>query len=107
MSKNTKLQGLLCTKNELTSLDLRKNTALEELYCSENKLTSLDVSKNTALSEVACTLGKLTAPALNALFKTLHDNYVKNGKKTIYIQENPGRFECNRSIAEAKGWTVH
>jgi len=104
LSKCTALQDLDCGMNQLTSLDLSKCTALRWLHCGGNELTSLDLSKNTALDEVACTLCKLNAPALNALFKTLHGN---SGKKTIYIQENPGRFECDRDIAEMKGWTVH
>ena len=54
LSKNTKLMGLNCDINPLKSLDLSQNTALTQLTCSENQLESLDLSQNTALTELNC-----------------------------------------------------
>ena len=46
----------------------------------------------------------ITASELNALFGILHNN---TGNKTISIYENPGAGDCDRSIAERKGWRVN
>ena len=101
VSKNTALKELYCGNNPLTSLDLSENTALIRLYCWNNPLTSLDLSENTALIELYCVGNQLTAPALNALFESLHSN---DGTKSIAIWDNPGASTCDQSIATNKGW---
>jgi hypothetical protein len=107
VSKNTALTHLIYSANEsgnkLSSLDVSKNIALTHLEIYGNQLSSLDVSKNTALTFLRFDRNKLTDKALNALFKTLHSNA---GEKTIYMGENPGTNDCDRSIATSKGWTV-
>ena len=55
------LKSLICSNNQLTSLDVHENTALEYLACTQNKLTSLDVSNNTALDELYCYRNQLTS----------------------------------------------
>jgi hypothetical protein len=109
VSKNMALTYLDCGENELTNLDVSKNTTLTHLYCSnyysDNKLTNLDVSKNTALIKLNCMSNQLDATALNALFRTLHNNTVSDSK-IIYILDNIGAYDCDRSLAENKGWTV-
>jgi len=35
------------------------------------------------------------------LFRSLHNNF---SNKSIYIIDNPGEKECDKSIAEKKGW---
>ena len=79
--------------------------ALTLLECNNNQLESLDVSGCTALWLLYCNNNLLDADALNALFGTLHDNDV--GQKYVYIRNNPGWYDCDRSIAEAKGWYVY
>ena len=104
VSRNTALTELLCNRNQLTNLDISKNTALTELYCGGNQLKILNVSKNTALTRLNCNSNQLlTGSALNALFETLHSN---TGEKIINIFDVPGANDCDRSIAERKGWTV-
>ena len=44
-----KLTSLEFEDNNLTKLDVSKNTKLESLVCCYNKLTKLDVSKNKKL----------------------------------------------------------
>ena len=104
VSKNTMLESLHCDNNPLTSLDVSNNTALITLECFNNQLASLDVSKNITLTKLWCINNELTASALNALFETLHGNHIET--KSIYISGNPGTDNCDRSIAENKGWTV-
>jgi len=105
VSKNTALTTLSCVGNHLTNLDVSKNIALDQLYCYMNRLTSLDVSKNVTLTALYCHFNNLTSFSLNALFATLQDNdnvtYYGTGSKYIVIDE----VECDRNIAENKGWT--
>jgi len=102
VSKNTELTELACFWGGLTSLDVSKNTALTVLGCQNNQLTNLDVSKNTALTILNCRNNQFSGSALNALFGTLHNNA---GDKYIIMDNNPGASDCDRSIAERKGWT--
>ena len=115
LSRNTELFEYYCNNNPLIKLDLSRNIALKSLSCSGNQLNELDVSKNTALIYLWCGNNQLTADALNHIFDTLHDNvvtvvHVDEGEqiatKTIHISNNPGTADCDRSIAERKGWAV-
>jgi len=106
ISKNSELSSMeCCGSKQITGLDLSKNPALEYFKCWSNKITSLDLSKNTKLVEAYCGINEMSADALNALLKSLHDNDV-NAKKIISIADNPGTDECDKSIAEKKGWIV-
>jgi len=103
VSNNIELKELYCPYNQLTSLDVSQNTKLKVLQFSDNKLTSMNLSPNIELKKLYCDNNQLTASALDALFETLHSN---QGDKSINISNNPGTADCNRSIAEGKGWTV-
>lgn len=62
VSKNLKLERLVCGWNQLTSLDITHNTKLKMLYCSGNfQLSELDISKNVELIEITAQHVKLTA----------------------------------------------
>ncbi len=50
----TALEELYCTKNYLTSLDLRENSALRVLDCEKNNLTKLKVNGCGRLEELYC-----------------------------------------------------
>jgi len=106
LSKNTELRILGCFGNDLTDLDVSNNTELVTLWCYSNQLSSLNFSFNSNLYFVNCHSNLLTSEALNALFETLHDNMFPGRIKIIYIGANPGTNDCNRSIAENKGWVV-
>ena len=104
------ITGLYCSHNQLTSLDVSNNTKLTNLVCVENQLTNLDMSFNTVLTWLDCRANNLSTAALNALFRTLHNNdvvYIQTGKKNIHIGNNPGTSDCNQNIAEEKGWEVN
>lgn len=61
VSKNIKLDTLICRNNQLTTLDVSQNTALTLLNCSYNQLTLLDVSGCTALRFLSCYDNQLTS----------------------------------------------
>ncbi|MBA7524899.1 hypothetical protein ES705_17044 [subsurface metagenome] len=58
VSNNTALKLLICRFNQLTTLDV--NTDLGQLICSNNQLTTLDVSNNTYLTLLDCSNNQLT-----------------------------------------------
>ena len=115
VTKNTVLTELNCSNNQLTSLDVSKNIALTDLVCNYNQLTILDVSKNSKLNILSCVRNKLTAAALDDLFGTLPylRGYDYGEVGGIYISTrndnpefgNPGIFDCDRSIAQKRGWS--
>ena len=55
----TALQGLHCSYNQLTALDVSGCTTLKELYCQNNRLTSLNVQGLTALQALDCNNNEL------------------------------------------------
>ena len=113
LSKIKTLKMLDCRNNKLTTLDVSANTALNRLECDLNQLTSLDVSKNISLSLLSCVGNQLSVNALNDLFRSLpHKRGLEyNEVGDIFIsfrnfgpRDNPGVLDCDRSIAEEKGW---
>jgi hypothetical protein len=48
-----------------------------------------------------CGDNQFNADALNALFSGLSTQ----SDRYIWIEDNPGRFTCDRSLATEKGWT--
>jgi Leucine-rich repeat (LRR) protein len=104
VSNNTELTELSCGNNRLTSLDISNNTALTRLDYESNQLTSLDVSNCTVLEYLYCERNNLNAAALNDMFETLPDRQDTGGE--ISIEDNPGSNDCNRNIAENKGWFI-
>ncbi len=56
----TALNILVCSGNQLTSLDVKQNTALTTLACSDNQLINLDVSYNPNLTYLFCYDNQLT-----------------------------------------------
>ncbi|EAH3791895.1 internalin, partial [Listeria monocytogenes] len=61
LSQNTHLTYLACDSNKLTSLDVTPLTQLTYFNCEANKLTKLDVSHNTLLTYLNCGRNSLTA----------------------------------------------
>ena len=111
MSNNPILAYLDCGGNQLTSLNLSNNLKLLELLCSRNQLTSLDLSNNSMLTLLDCASNQLSSAALNNIFSTLHNNNIihssRENRKIIDVEDNPGTYECDASIATKRGWTVY
>ena len=60
----TALVSLVCSYNNLTSLDLSNNTNLTNVYCSNNNLISLDISSSPNLGYLICSDNQLTSLVL-------------------------------------------
>jgi hypothetical protein len=91
------------TYSNLTELDITKTTVLAELHCRNNNISALDASKCLILKYLDCSDNNFSVTALNELFGTLN---ISSVSKTIEIYANPGCDDCDRSIAERKGWRV-
>ena len=102
LSNNRALVRLNSSQNQLTHLDLRENGELNRFDCYENRLSSLDFSNNQKLNYAVCSDNQLAVEELNALFSTFY----KGAAGKIFIGGNPGEKECDRSIANARGWKV-
>lgn len=57
----TSLEYLICSYNQLTSLNLSANTALTDLECYNNQLTSLNLPASTAFTTLECDGNQLTS----------------------------------------------
>ena len=106
LGANPSLLNISCEANPLTSLDVSKVTSLRYFSCSNNQLSELDLSKNINLEQIWCRRNQFSVEALNRLFGTLNNKSVFSNNKQITISGNPGADNCNRSIAENKGWAV-
>jgi hypothetical protein len=123
VSKNSKLTGLECSKNQLQHLDVSKNIKLKHLECNYNQLTNLDLSANKLLYGFRCAYNNFSEMALNEMLESLCDvwdenktlkytkrkyNRYRHNKPIIdgylFISGNPGTDNCDKSIAENKGW---
>jgi Leucine-rich repeat (LRR) protein len=100
--EGTSLKTINCSAGSLISLNVSKCTALTSLNCGSIQLTSLDVSKCTALTSLDCYSNQLTSSALNSLFRSLPTT----SYGYIGIYSNPGALDCDKTIAENKGWNV-
>ncbi len=103
----TALKTLNCNDNYLTTstLDVSKNTALEVLDCSNNQLNDLDVSKNTALKELYCYRNSIRDEGMQTLISSLHQNGgTLYAYDTTYDQNE--MTTTNVADAKAKKWQV-
>jgi hypothetical protein len=88
---------------DLTVLEINKAESLETLKCNDNQLTSLYLGECASLKKVNCSGNYLDELTLNALFKNLP--VIANEDAVIYIGNNPGAYNCDKTIATKKGWT--
>ncbi|OJF77460.1 MAG: hypothetical protein BKP49_00240 [Treponema sp. CETP13] len=81
----SQLQGLICTNNTLTELDLSNNTKLQFLYCFKNNLTKLNLGNNASLKVLLCGNNNLEELDINATpaLKVLDCSNNKFAKLTI------------------------
>lgn len=104
------LIGFICADNEyrVTAIDLTKNTNLEELDCSNNQIASLDLTDNFKLRDVKCHNNAFTTDAINNLYCSI-PSY---GSGTIYTlnakndASHAAVIAATSDNARAKNWEV-
>ena len=88
LSKNTKLEMVFCSYNQLTTLDVSKSTALTQLECGNNKLSALDVSKNTALISLYFFINQLTTLDVSKNLALTILSFDDNQMTTLDVSKN-------------------
>ena len=66
------LTSLICSGNNLTSIDISSNTALITFECDSNKLSSIDVSKNVLLETLNCSNNMIKSLNLSSNINLKH-----------------------------------
>ena len=108
VSKNIELTEIICANSFLSQLDVSNNIALKKLHCYRSWISDLDLSNNIALEELDVSENDMSTESLNRMFETLHSNDTLNVlNKKVYINDNPGVKDCDKTIAEKKGWHVY
>ncbi|EKF1562361.1 class 1 internalin InlJ [Listeria monocytogenes] len=104
IEKLTGLTKLICTSNNITTLDLSKNTNLTYLECNSNKLTSLDVTPLTKLTYLNCDTNKLTNLDVSQNPLLTYLNCARNTLTEIDVSHNTQltELDCrsNKKITE-------
>ena len=111
ISKNTKLEQLILTRNKLEELDVSKNIALWRIACGWNQLTTLDLRNNINLKELSCNVNFIKGADMDALINSLPSRTLDgtNLLKVIRPLEADEHNVCTKrqvASAKAKGWTV-
>jgi hypothetical protein len=88
VSSNGELTELMCYNNKLTTVNVSSNFKLEYLYCYSNLLEELDISNNTALIQLNCSYNALLALDIssNSELTYLHCGY--NCLNTLNVDNN-------------------
>jgi Leucine-rich repeat (LRR) protein len=89
----TAIIELICTSNNLSSLDVSNNTSLIYLYCEQNLLTSLDVSANTDLLDLECSNNNLSSLDVSANTNLEIFYCSNNNLSSIDLQANTALLE--------------
>jgi Leucine-rich repeat (LRR) protein len=91
------LTQLICSFNNLTSLDVSQNTALLTLNCFSNKITSLNISTNTLLDNLNCASNLLTVLDISAIRNVRILNCYDNKLKVLDLKNNTNLSSLNCS----------
>jgi Leucine-rich repeat (LRR) protein len=112
------LKDINCYRMPMYVLEIKKAESLTNLVCCDCELASLDLSKCPTLKNLDCSNNNLDALALNALFNSLPtlptintDNdwimiTIHDSHGSIDISGNPGGRDCDKTIAQKKGWNI-
>lgn len=96
LSKNHKLNHLICAYNHIRELDVSNNPYLLGLDCSANEITTLDISRNEQLKELDCHDNDLTSLVVdnNRFLQKLFCQ--GNGLHLLDVSKNPnlGTLNC-------------
>ena len=116
VSKNTALEDLDCSENNLTQLDVSKNAKLCELKCYNNNISQLDVSNKSNLRILSCDRnvqvtgynGTITYPdsstsenRLDEESQPVTDDFSDFEMKEVYKTDNPISAKTVQQVTKA------
>ena len=82
------LKQLVCSSNNVSSLDVSGFSQLYSLSCGNNSLSSLSVSKNLVLTELECESNYLTSLDITKNTKLTHLNCRNNTLSSLDVSKN-------------------
>jgi len=93
------IQGLSCSQNQLTNLNISSNSNLQILNCGDNQLTSLDISNNPNLYFLTCYNNYLSSLDLR--------NGYNNQFDSVWTYGNPNLtcISVDDSVYSTNNWT--
>ena len=93
------IEGIECTENNITDIDITQCLMLSKLDCGNNELAVLDVSKNESLDTLNCNNNKLTELDITHNPTLMILNCNNNQLKGINLSKNPnlGIFNCTNN----------
>jgi hypothetical protein len=103
------LTYLFCDYNLLEDLDIRNNTRIIQFNVKNNSINKIDIGTNSIL-RVNVYNNNLDSEALNDIFRSLNDindTALRYDQGYVNIGDNIGKDDCDRNIAEDKGWIIH
>lgn len=84
----TSLQYLICSENQLTSLDVTKNIALKKLDCQSNQISELNIDNNPDLEYLYCQRNQINTLKTTKNSKLIGLSCGKNKISTIDLSNN-------------------
>lgn len=93
----TDLERLLCSRNNLSNLDLSACSSLEILHCFRNNLLNLDLSSSHVLNQLLCSYNDLTTLDLSQCFAIEDVDVFGNNLTNLNVSQctNLRKLRCN------------
>jgi hypothetical protein len=103
------IRMLFCNFSGITDVYISETAPIYIFYSFSNLLRSFSANQNQTLEFIHLGKNLLSVHAIDRAFISLKKNdqppvYVSD--RSIYIDGNPGRSQCNTAIAETKGWMI-
>ena len=94
------LTSLICSGNNLTTIDITSNTALRTFRCDSNQLSKLDVSKNILLETLSCSKNVLFSVNVTSNINLKHLICNGNSLGTLNVNTNTKleTLECQNNL---------
>ena len=85
LSHNPELLNLTLIQSTLTALELSKNIKLDTLICERTRIKKLDLSNNTMLSYIRLLSSYFSPQEFNSFLYSLHGNEIPEKKKECLL----------------------
>jgi hypothetical protein len=100
---------LFCAFSNITDVYISETAPIYIFFGFGNPLRSFSANQNQTLEFIGLADNLLSTHAIDRAFISLKKNdqppvYVSD--RSIYIDGNPGRSQCDTAIAETKGWMI-
>lgn len=106
MSNSQNLQTLYCSFNQITSLNLSGLTNLQTLNCDRNAITSLDVGNRTNLTYLSCNANQITTLNVSGLTSLTYLDCFLNQISALDINSSTNLTDLNCSYNQISSLNI-